>query len=97
MVQFAIETNCPSNDSGLTDSPAIVTVAGTGAVFVEGTRMPYGDVRFSTDSVMSRRRRPPLNPILPNTSTTWPGVVDVNAVAVSVDRYTLTPAVASWT
>ena len=97
IVQFAIDTNCPSNASGLLFSAAIVVATGNGAGPLERTTMPYGDVGFSSDSVRSSRSRPPLKPMRPKASTTCPGVVDVNGVGVSVERYTLTPPVASCT
>src|SRR5689334_3478917 len=51
IVVLAIDTNCPSNASGLPLSAAIVIGCGIGAGLVAITWMPYGDVVFSTDSV----------------------------------------------
>src|SRR5262245_49640985 len=85
--QFAIDTSWPSYDSGLIERAPIVTEAGVGGRPDDGsTVIPYGDVDFSIDSVMSSRCRPPLNPTRPKASTTWPGVVDWKGVGVSVER-----------
>src|SRR3954453_11358230 len=83
---FAIETNWPSNDSGLLVMAAIVVATGVGAGPLETTATPYGDVVFSTDSMISSRSRPPLNPIRPRASTAWPGVVGTKGVGVVVVR-----------
>src|SRR5262245_29995435 len=94
---LAIDTSCPSYDSGFTDSAAMVTVAGAGAGPDDCGLIPYGDVSCSTDCVRSSRCRPPLKPMRPTASTTWPGTVDEKGVTVSVERNTLMPPVASWT
>src|SRR3954451_1496833 len=83
---FAIETNWPSNDSGLLVMAAIVVATGGGAGPLETTATPYGDVVFSTDSMMSNRRRPPLKPTRPRASPGCPGVVARNGVGVVVVR-----------
>src|SRR5262249_61296172 len=76
--QFAIDTSCPSNDSGFASNAAIVIGAGVGIGPGPTTVMPYGDVTFSSDSVMSSRCLPPLKAMRPTTSTACPGVVDEN-------------------
>src|SRR3954469_12088824 len=48
---LAIETNWPSNDSGLLVMVAIVVANGVGGGPLETTATPYGDVDFSTDSM----------------------------------------------
>src|SRR3954469_19529005 len=83
---LAIDTNRPSNDSGLLVMAPIVVATGVGAGPLETTATPYGDVVFSTDSMVSSRRRPPLKPTRPRASTVWPGVVGTNGVGVVVVR-----------
>src|SRR5262249_9682321 len=95
--QFAIDTSWPSYDSGANSNAPIVTVAGVGNGPEDTTVMPYGEVIFSSDSVMSSRCLPPLKAMRPTTSTIWPGVVDENGVAVSLDRKILIPPVPSCT
>ena len=75
MLTLAIETSCPSNASGLAISTANVVAAGAGAAPVESSESPNGEVSFSTDSVRSRRCRPPRKPTRPRASITCPGVV----------------------
>ena len=69
IVTFAMDTNRPSNDSGLAFRAAIVIRAGAGAGPPARTVTPYGEVTLSTDSVTSMRRRPPKKPIRPTALT----------------------------